>query len=37
MEYWAQRIVSAVDGREGWTVVDDDYAEMLERPSICAR
>ncbi len=27
MEYWAQRTVSAADGREGWTVVDDDYVE----------
>ncbi len=27
MEYWAQRIVSPMDGREGWTVVDDDYVE----------
>ena len=27
MEFWAQRTVSPVDGREGWTVVDDAYVE----------
>ena len=27
MEFWAQRTVSPLDGREGWTVVDDTYAE----------
>lgn len=27
MDFWAQRTVSAVEGREGWTVVDDGYAE----------
>ncbi len=27
MEFWAQRTVSAVDGRVGWTVVDDRYVE----------
>ena len=27
MEFWAQRTVSPLDGREGWTVVDDDYVE----------
>lgn len=27
MEFWAQRTVSPLDGREGWTVVDDRYAE----------
>ena len=27
MEYWAQKTVSPVDGREGWTVVDDSYVE----------
>jgi len=28
MEFWAQRTVSPVDGREGWTVVDDGYLEQ---------
>lgn len=27
MEFWAQRTVSPLDGREGWTVVDDRYVE----------
>lgn len=27
MEFWAQRTVSPVDGRVGWTVVDDGYVE----------
>jgi site-specific recombinase XerD len=27
MEFWAQRTISPVDGREGWTVVDDRYVE----------
>ncbi len=27
VEYWAQRTVSPLDGREGWTVVDKRYAE----------
>lgn len=27
MEFWAQRTVSPVDGRVGWTVVDDRYVE----------
>ena len=27
MEFWAQRTVSPVDGRVGWTVVDDAYVE----------
>lgn len=27
VEFWAQRTVSPVDGREGWTVVDDTYVE----------
>jgi len=27
VEFWAQRTVSPLDGREGWTVVDDRYAE----------
>lgn len=27
MEFWAQRTVSPLDGREGWTVVDDGYVE----------
>lgn len=27
MEFWAQRIVSPVDGRVGWTIVDDRYIE----------
>jgi integrase/recombinase XerD len=27
LEYWAQRTVSPLDGREGWTVVDKRYAE----------
>ena len=27
MEFWAQRTVSPVDGRVGWTVVDDTYVE----------
>jgi integrase/recombinase XerD len=29
MEFWAQRTVSPLDGREGWTVVDDDYVEHV--------
>jgi len=27
VEFWAQRTVSPVDARVGWTVVDDEYAE----------
>ena len=27
VEFWAQRTVSPVDGRPGWTVVDDCYVE----------
>jgi integrase/recombinase XerD len=27
MEFWAQRTVSPLDGREGWTVVDGRYVE----------
>jgi site-specific recombinase XerD len=27
VEFWAQRTVSPVDGRIGWTVVDDGYGE----------
>jgi hypothetical protein len=27
VEFWAQRTVSPVDGRIGWTVVDDTYVE----------
>jgi integrase/recombinase XerD len=27
VEFWAQRTISPVDGREGWTVVDDRYVE----------
>lgn len=27
MEYWAQKTVSPLDGRLGWTVVDDRYVE----------
>ncbi len=27
MEFWAQETVSPVDGRRGWTVVDDAYIE----------
>jgi len=27
MEFWAQRTISPLDGREGWTVVDDRYVE----------
>jgi len=27
MEFWAQQTVSPVDGRLGWTVVDDSYVE----------
>lgn len=27
MEFWAQRTVSPVDGRQGWTVVDHRYVE----------
>ena len=27
MEYWAQRTVSPVDSRVGWTIVDDAYVE----------
>ena len=30
MEFWAQRTVSPLDGRIGWTVVDDDYVEQSE-------
>ena len=28
MDFWAQRTVSPIDGREGWTVVDERYAEQ---------
>jgi hypothetical protein len=27
VEFWAQRTISPVDGREGWTVVDESYVE----------
>ena len=27
MEFWAQKTVSPLDGRVGWTVVDDRYVE----------
>jgi site-specific recombinase XerD len=27
VEFWAQRTISPVDGREGWTVVDERYVE----------
>jgi integrase/recombinase XerD len=27
MEFWAQRTISPVDGRVGWTIVDDAYVE----------
>lgn len=27
VEFWAQRTESPIDGREGWTVVDDSYVE----------
>ena len=27
MEFWAQETVSPIDGRQGWTVVDDGYVE----------
>jgi hypothetical protein len=27
MDYWAERTVSPLDGRVGWTVVDDNYVE----------
>lgn len=27
VEFWAQRTLSPLDGREGWTVVDEDYVE----------
>ncbi len=30
MEFWAQRTVSPLDGRVGWTVVDDDYVEHTQ-------
>ena len=30
MEFWAQRTVSPLDGRIGWTVVDDDYVEQSQ-------
>ncbi len=29
MEYWAQHTVSPLDGRVGWTVVDDHYDEHV--------
>ena len=29
MQFWAQRTVSPLDGRPGWTVVDDSYVEHL--------
>jgi integrase/recombinase XerD len=29
MEFWAQRTVSPLDGRVGWTVVDDRYVEHV--------
>lgn len=29
MEFWAQHTVSPLDGREGWTVVDDGYLEHV--------
>ena len=27
MEFWAQRTISPLDCREGWTVVDEHYLE----------
>ncbi len=27
VEFWAERTVSSIDGREGWTVVDGSYVE----------
>lgn len=36
MEFWAQRTISPVDGRVGWTVVDDNYVEH-ERASVWLR
>src|SRR5207344_987234 len=36
VEYWAQRTVSPLDGREGWTVVDDGYVEHV-RAAQCLR
>ena len=36
MEFWAQRTVSPVDGRVGWTVVDDCYVEN-ERVAVWLR
>lgn len=27
MDYWAERTISPLDGRVGWTVVDNDYVE----------
>jgi integrase/recombinase XerD len=27
MEFWAQRTISPVDGRVGWTIVDDAYVK----------
>ena len=33
MEFWAHRTVSPIDGRTGWTVVDDSYIEH-ERAAI---
>src|SRR5437764_5541593 len=36
VEFWAQRTVSPVDGRVGWTVVDDRYVEH-ERAAIWLR
>ncbi len=36
MEFWAQRTVSPVDGRVGWTIVDDAYGEH-ERAAVWLR
>jgi integrase/recombinase XerD len=36
VEFWAQRTVSPVDGRVGWTVVDDRYVEH-ERAAVWLR
>ena len=30
MEFWAQRTISPIDSREGWTVVDESYIEHVQ-------
>jgi integrase/recombinase XerD len=30
MEFWAERTISPLDGRVGWTVVDDEFVEHAE-------